>query len=146
MEPIVFASFVQNIILFSLSYDPLFYFPGSESLLFVPSVYSNPLVPSNVLEICCHYSHHFRNVRYYVCLRNTKGKPKKHNWPKAFVKLHFVKLHLNYFFLYPKQFAPRIFQKLWRKLNLWRHSFPNSRRIWLEKPDGFEILQEFFKK
>ena len=70
---IIFASFVQNTILFSLSYDILFYFLGSESLLFVPSVYSNPLVPSNVLEICCHYSHHFRNVRYYVCLRNTKG-------------------------------------------------------------------------
>ena len=78
-----YKMFVQNckIVPFgihsSLSYDSFFYFLGSESLLSVPSVYSNPLVPSNVLEICCHYSHHFRNVRHYVCLRNTKGMQNK---------------------------------------------------------------------
>ena len=46
-------------------------FIGVESFLFVSSVYRDPLVYPDVLEVCCHHSHYLGHLRHRLRLGNT---------------------------------------------------------------------------
>ena len=46
---------------------------GVESILFVSSLYSNPLVRTTILEICCYHCHYIRHFRHSFRLGNKTG-------------------------------------------------------------------------
>ena len=46
---------------------------GVESILFVSSLYSNPLVRTTILEICCYHCHYIRHFRHSFRLGDKAG-------------------------------------------------------------------------
>ena len=72
-HPFCICYFTRYNFLFPLLHltDESFSFIGVESFLFVSSVYRDPLVYPDVLEVCCHHSHYLGHLRHRLRLGNT---------------------------------------------------------------------------